>query len=226
MSATHQSDFHRLVCRRRPVAPGALAPVSTGWMRNPAGSRASVNLTLEGAARRCAPGCRRSRRGGGAPAGSCTPAATSMRPSSRSTIALTCSTWPTSGAAPPARGSLLSRSCRRSASATSRSPPELSSRRADIAPREASQPKFWGHEGSRATELATARPERRGRGRPRGPAPSDALSRIRTPEAFVGRRIPANPVRRAKEPSSPRPRTPSLSATSWVIGSCRRRTAM
>lgn len=48
MSSTDQSDWRRLVCRPRPVAPGALAPVSTGWMRNPAGSRASVNLTVEG----------------------------------------------------------------------------------------------------------------------------------------------------------------------------------
>jgi hypothetical protein len=48
MSTTHQSDRRRLVCRRHPVAPGALAPVSTGWMRDPAGSRVSVNLTVEG----------------------------------------------------------------------------------------------------------------------------------------------------------------------------------
>jgi hypothetical protein len=48
MSTSDQSDFRRLVCRRHPVAPGALAPVSTGWMRNPGGTRVSVNLTLEG----------------------------------------------------------------------------------------------------------------------------------------------------------------------------------
>ena len=48
MSTTDQSDCRRLVCRRNPVAPGALAPVSTGWMRDAAGSRVSVNLTVEG----------------------------------------------------------------------------------------------------------------------------------------------------------------------------------
>ena len=48
MSTTDQSDCRRLVCRRNPVAPGALAPVSTGWMRDAAGSRVSVNMTVEG----------------------------------------------------------------------------------------------------------------------------------------------------------------------------------
>jgi hypothetical protein len=48
MGTTDQSNRRRLVCRRHPVAPGALAPVSTGWMRNAAGSRVSVNLTVEG----------------------------------------------------------------------------------------------------------------------------------------------------------------------------------